>query len=190
MKCWGWNYSGQLGDGTRVDRSSPVDVVGLTSGARYVVTGGILDGRGTACAIASSGGVKCWGANGAGQLGDGTLVDRLTPVDVVGLAPDVSAIAVGSGYACAATLGRDVKCWGANSYGQLGDGTTINRATPVNVIGLSSGASAVAAGDVHSCAVASSGGVKCWGGNVYGQLGDGTVIDRLTSVDVVGLGGG
>ena len=80
-----------------------------------------------------------------------------------------------------------VKCWGNNDYGQIGDNTTIHRVTPVEVLHLT-GATALAAGFFHSCAVTGAGGVACWGGNLNGQLGDGTVINRKTPVAVVGLG--
>ena len=184
VKCWGWNGYGQLGDGTTDSRTTPMDVSGLASGVI-----GVAAGRYHTCAVTAGGGVKCWGSNGRGQLGDGTTTDRLTPVDVSGLGSGVSALAAGAEHTCAVTAGGGVKCWGYNGYGQLGDGTTIGRATPVDVNGLGSGVSVVAAGRYHTC-VMTAGGVKCWGGNSNGQLGDGTTQSRTTPVDVSGLGSG
>ena len=180
VKCWGDNLVGQLGDGTRTARPTPVDVVGLSSG---VVA--IAGGRHHTCALTSAGGVKCWGWNGSGQLGDGTTTARPTPTDVVGLSSGVVAVAAGEGHTCALTTAGGVKCWGGNGNGQLGDGTRTARPTPTDVVGLSSGVVAVAAGMGHTCALTSAIGVKCWGWNGSGQLGDGTWSQRLTPVDVV-----
>ena len=187
VKCWGYNRFGELGDGTTTDRLRPVDVSGLGSGVVTAVAAGGFH----SCALTSSGGVRCWGANGSGRLGDGTTSDRSTPVDVAGLNGGVAAIAAGSGHSCALTGSGGVKCWGGNNaFGTLGDGTTSNHPTPVGVSGLSRGVTAIAAGSAHNCALTSLGGVKCWGLNDHGQLGDGTTTDRLTPVDVSGLGSG
>ena len=184
VKCWGSNYTGQLGDGSRTGRLTPVDVAGLSSGVRAIVAGEVHT-----CALTVNGGVKCWGENGVGQLGDGTMKSRYTPVDVVGLSSGVRAIAAGWGHTCALTGSGGVKCWGWNVNGQLGDGTTNWSKTPVDVARLSSGAAAIAAGEDHTCAL-TGGGVKCWGWNVSGQLGDGTNTERDTPVDVIGLSSG
>lgn len=185
VKCWGRNVDGRLGDGTTTDRLTPVDVIGLGSGVIAITAGHFHS-----CALINGAGVKCWGYNSRGQLGDGSTTDRLTAVDVSGLSNGVSAIAASQVHSCALTSGGGIKCWGGNSSGALGDGTTTDRLTAVNVSGLSSGVSAIAAGLLHTCAVANGGGVKCWGSNSLGQLGNGTITNRLTPVDVSGLSNG
>jgi alpha-tubulin suppressor-like RCC1 family protein len=183
-KCWGYNYYGQLGDGSNANRPAAVDVSGLIGGVNAIVGGAFHT-----CALMGDGGVKCWGYNGAGQLGDGTDVERWTPGDVAELGSDVIALAAGDSHSCAIVRGGGVKCWGDNQYGQLGDGTTHRRLTPVAASGLSVGATALALGGSHSCAIV-HGGVKCWGGNGFGQLGDRTTRRRLTPVNVSGLATG
>jgi alpha-tubulin suppressor-like RCC1 family protein len=173
VKCWGSVSGG---------RSAPVDVPGL-SGVSAIATSGSHS-----CAVTTAGGVKCWGRNNAGQLGDGSLDDSATPVDVVGLRSGVTAIATGTARSCALTRTGGVRCWGLNDHGQVGDGTTRNRSTPVDVSGLRSGVTAIAAGSFHGCARTRTGGLRCWGLNGAGQLGDGTTAERRTPVAVVGVG--
>jgi alpha-tubulin suppressor-like RCC1 family protein len=185
VMCWGHNKNNELGDGTNVDRWSPVDVSGLSGGAR-ALTRGARHG----CVLSTGDGVKSWGYNYYGQLGDGTNANRSAAVDVSGLDGGVNAVSAGAFHTCALTRDGGVACWGDNSRGQLGDGTTHERWSPAGVAGLVNGAIAVAGGDSHSCAVLRGGGVKCWGDNQYGQLGDGTTRRRLTPVDVRGLSGG
>lgn len=184
-QCWGANYLGQLGDSTTTDRLTPVDATGLASGVQAIDAG-----RVHTCALTDAGRVKCWGFNHDGQLGDNSTVTRLTPVDVTGIVRRVQAISAGDFHTCALVSGGGVKCWGDNSYGQLGDGTTSDRWTPVNVAGLDSGVLAISAGFGHTCALTSKGGVRCWGLNDSGQLGDGSVTDSLTPIDVEGFTSG
>ena len=185
VKCWGENDQGQLGDGTTIDRTRPVEVSGLSSGVATVSAAWTHT-----CALTAAGEVKCWGSNFSGKLGDGTTIDRTTPVDVVGLTSGVATVSTGSGRTCVLTTAGGVKCWGLNDVGQLGDGTTTDRSTPVDVVGLTSGVAAVSTANSYTCAVTTAGGVKCWGSNRSGQLGDGTRTDSATPVDVVGLTSG
>ena len=180
VKCWGANDYGQLGNNSTNTQHAPVNVSGLASG---VVA--ISAGRFHTCAVTSGGGAKCWGANENGELGDGTQSERHVPVDVSGLASGVASIAAGQGHTCARTSGGGVKCWGSNSWGQLGDGSGSDRLTPVDVSGLASGATSIGVGSDHSCAVASAGRVLCWGSNQYGQLGNDTHADSLAPVFVL-----
>lgn len=177
VKCWGANAFYELGDGTGTGRPTPVGVVGLSSGVVAISTSGH-----TTCAITSAGGLRCWGRNWYGGLGDGTTFNRNAPVGVLGLSGPVISVAVALDHTCAVTVAGAVQCWGRNNLGQLGDYTTTDRHKAVTVAGLSSGAVAVAVGEYHSCALLRTGGVRCWGYNAAGQLGDGTTTSRRTPV--------
>ena len=142
------------------------------------------------CALVGPGSAMCWGSNTYGQLGDGMTDDRHNPAGVTGIADRVVAISAGRHHACAVTIAGAALCWGRNEQGQLGDGTTSNRSSPVPVVGLSSGVATISAGRSSTCAVTASGTARCWGGNVYGQLGNGTTTGSTTPVDVSGLPSG
>lgn len=180
--CWGNNDAGQLGDGTETKKNTPVEVVGLTNGARAITAGGAHT-----CALTTAGGVKCWGANDSGQLGDGTETNATTPVDVLGLTNGIIAVEAGGHHTCALSGSGVVKCWGDNEDGQLGDGTTVDKNTPVDVMGLTRGARVIAAGGYHTCAVTAAGGALCWGDNSQGQLGNGAEADKTAPSQVIGL---
>jgi alpha-tubulin suppressor-like RCC1 family protein len=181
--CWGYNRNGELGNGKTTDSSVPAQVVGLAGDVTAI---GLGDDH--ACAVTAAGRVKCWGYNEFGQLGDGTMTARNTPVDMQGLISKVAKIAAGWGHTCALTDGGGVKCWGNNQYGQLGYGQPADyRLTAVDVFELTFGAAAASAGGGQTCALTPGGGILCWGNNKYGQLGDGTGEKRNVPTAVAGI---
>lgn len=183
--CWGANVMGQLGDGSTTRKYHPVRaVLGTTVAVALEL------GFNHSCAIAAGGDVYCWGYNDHGQVGIGSDgEDVLRPARVAGLDGRAVAIAAGSNHSCAALADGRVRCWGINTFGQLGDGTKERRNAPVDVVGLGGAAVAVAAGSGHSCALLASGRVRCWGYNFHGQLGDGSQDSSPVPVSVTQLRG-
>src|SRR5690606_24075784 len=130
----------------------------------------ITAGEHQTCALLTGGGLKCWGRNSQGQLGDGTTSHRSAPVDVSGLTSGVQMVRAAGHITCALTTTGGVKCWGENGLGGLGDGTTVDKNAPTDVVGLTSGVAAITVGDSHACALTNAGSVRCWGSNSDGQL--------------------
>jgi alpha-tubulin suppressor-like RCC1 family protein len=130
--------------------------------------------------------LQCWGDNRFGQLADYAVTDSAFPIPVIGLTGGVLAVSAGAGHTCALTE-AGVECWGRNYFGQLGNGTKDNSYRPVTVVGFSLTAAAIATGGNHTCGLTAGGGVRCWGSNAFGQLGDGTTVDRSTPVDAIRL---
>jgi len=186
VQCWGDNSEGELGNNFLSTTNSlvPVDVEGLTSGVTAIAAG-----YGHTCAVVN-GRAQCWGDNGNGELGNNFAANSLVPVDVEGLTSGVTAIAAGGEHTCAIVNGGG-QCWGLNVYGQLGNNsTTTGSLVPVDVEGLTSGVTAIAAGYYHTCAVV-NGGAQCWGDNLSGQLGNNSSTTySLVPVDVEGLTSG
>ncbi len=201
VACWGSNTYGQLGDGTTTDRNTPVAVA--TAGTALAGKG-IADlavGSYHACALADDGTVACWGRGASGRLGAGSTTNRSTPgaITTAGTALDgktITTIAAGGSHSCAAASDGTVACWGFNSYGQVGDGTTTGRTVPTAVTRPGSPleghvAVQLVAGNSHTCARTDAQGLTCWGDGDFGLLGTGVTSgapDALTPVAVTTTG--
>jgi alpha-tubulin suppressor-like RCC1 family protein len=161
-------------------------VVGLTSGVSQVATGWNF-----ACALTTAGGVKCWGYNGYGQIGQNTYLSYyLTPVDVPGLTSGVVAIAAGGYHACAVRSTGQVVCWGDNSAGQCGTGALGNEYRSPTAVSNLSTATQIASGEYHTCVRTSAGAVLCWGANTSGQLGINNTTNKYTPTQVSNMSSG
>jgi alpha-tubulin suppressor-like RCC1 family protein len=186
--AWGGNGSGQLGDGNTTDSDVPVQVLDLTGIVQ------VSAGTDVSVALRSDGTVWTWGGNTGGELGAGTTATAAypRPVQVTGLT-GVTQISAGGNFVLALRSDGTVWAWGANDYGELGDGTTFDSSVPVQVTGLSR-VTAIAAGADDSMAVATKGYVNMlsavyeWGDNEQGQIGDGTYRERPVPVQVNGIG--
>lgn len=184
VMAWGGNGLGQLGNGTTTNVLAPVAISSLAMPVASLAAGGTHS-----VALYANGTLAAWGDNSNGQLGDGTVVSRMLPVQVLNLEGPVISVAAGAAHTLALLADGTVMAWGGNGSGQLGDGTTSNRMLPVRVSGLNGPAIAIAAGSSHSLALMADGSVMAWGYNSFGQLGDGTTATRVLPVQVIDLGG-
>ena len=182
--CWGFNFWGQVGDGTKGEDNWRLTPTAVAGGRRFRQ---VRAGWSHTCAITRSDVAFCWGYNGNGQLGDGTTTTagRATPVRVLG-GLQWRQLGGGAEHTCGVTQSDQVYCWGLNDRGQLGNGTTGRRLKPVPVSGGRQ-FQQVDAGGFHTCAVSTANLAYCWGLNFEGALGDGTTIERLTPGAVAGL---
>jgi alpha-tubulin suppressor-like RCC1 family protein len=177
---WGWgrNNVGQVGDGTTVDKSTPVQIGSDTNWAT-VASGGFFLG-GFAIAIKTTGTLWAWGGNGNGQLGDGTLIQKTSPIQI-GSDTNWATVACGERHTIAIKSTGTLWAWGRNSSGQLGDGTTTERTAPVQ-IGSDTNWASVSCGDGFSIAIKTTGTLWGWGTNTFGQ--NGTTASRTAPFQI------
>jgi hypothetical protein len=170
--CWGAGLNGELGDGTQAaERSTPTAMTGGLSFAD------IATADTHACGVTTGGAAYCWGDDSFGEGGDGTKRLYFTVPTPVAGGLHFTQLALGTNHTCGITTAGAAYCWGDNSFGQLGDGTTTARLTPTAVTGGLAFTKLVA-GHVHTCGLVASGAAYCWGDNVFGELGDGTGNNR------------
>lgn len=182
LRCWGTNSAGQVGDGTTA--GPRLSALEIDPGVTYSV---IAAGENNSCGITTAGVLKCWGANGSGQVGDGTTVTKSSPTVVDGGVSYAKVSVATSGYhACAVTSAGVLKCWGNNGSGRLGNGDVLPSSSPV-VINSGVAYREVAAGGSHSCGITVGGELKCWGANGDGRLGIGNTTGQ-TLPALVGSG--
>jgi alpha-tubulin suppressor-like RCC1 family protein len=179
--CWGLNTSGQIGTGT----SDPVFLrpaqAGSGSDWKQLAAGAAFT-----CGLDGAQQISCWGTGSLGQIGDGTTVAKSSPTPIAGGFSDWIALEAGTTHACAIRAGGAVYCWGSNTRGQIGDGTTTNQSQPTPV-----GAGpwlSVSAGSEHTCAVGADHTLWCWGLDTSRQLGDGKTTNSSVPVQEKTLG--
>ncbi|MGH9262028.1 MAG: RCC1 domain-containing protein, partial [Acidimicrobiales bacterium] len=179
--CWGYNFFGQLGDGTGAGQFTPKAVSGGASFSS--LSAGLLH---TCGVVAADSTARCWGSNSAGQLGIGGGPSQFTPTPVAD-GRRFSVVGAGGGHTCGivASGSRDIYCWGENESGQLGVGDTTDRFVPVEITGGLAFAS-LAVGGAFTCGIASSSAAYCWGDNSLGQLGNGGTADQWGPALVTG----
>jgi len=178
--CWGNNTTdGRLGDGSTAPRSAPVKASGLDADVVALSAGDVHT-----CAIKKDGTLWCWGGNGSGQLGDLSVAERHTPVQVTRMGNTVVAVSAGRTHTCAIKKDGTVWCWGDNVNGQLGLEPSGAVLSPSQVAGLSGTVVQISSGPGHTCAVKKDRTAWCWGDNATGQLGDQTLESRHKPVKV------
>jgi alpha-tubulin suppressor-like RCC1 family protein len=191
--CWGDNFQGQLGNGSTTASDVPVTVIAsrVLAGKRLTA---ITAGYRSTCALDTAGAAYCWGRDVDGELGNGTtaVVFSSVPVRVrAGRLPagqTLTAITAGLYFACALDRAGAAYCWGDNSFGEFGNGASINSSVPVPVD--ASGAlagktlTAISSGDFHTCVLDTAGLAYCWGDNFYGELGNGSTGSTAVPVAV------
>ena len=186
---WGLNSSGQLGDGTVANRSSPVALTGANTCWRQISAGAAHTAAIKYCGTDWT--AWTWGLNNCGQLGDGTVVDRSSPDTTSGGGTTWCQIAAGNQQTAAIKTDSTAWTWGRNNAGQLGDNTTVNKSSPVQPAGGGTTWCQISAGDGHTAAIKYDGiawTAWTWGRNYRGQLGDGTVVFRSSPVQPAGGG--
>jgi alpha-tubulin suppressor-like RCC1 family protein len=183
LYAWGDAGSGELGDGTVVDKSSPVQIGALTTWEQ------VSGGNEHTAAVKTDGTFWTWGSGGGGRLGHGTTVSKSSPTQVGSLttwSKSSGGLTAGNDFTLAITTGGELYAWGVNGFGTLGDGTTAYKSSPVQIGALTNWAQ-VSGGANATGAIKTDGTLWTWGRNNLGLLGDGTVVSTSSPVQIGAL---
>jgi alpha-tubulin suppressor-like RCC1 family protein len=182
VKCWG--AKAYTGYAAAANSAVPTFVTGLSSGVKSLgSTGGTANHL---CVVTDAGAAKCWGDGDNGKLGNNGTADALTPVTPTGLGSGVASVATGTQNGCAVMTDGTLKCWGYNSNGQLGNGSTTTSNVPVTIAGATD-VKKVVIGNSHICYLTNGGTVMCSGNNFQAEFGNG---NRTSTTAFVASGGG
>lgn len=179
--CWGDGTVGQLGNNSTSSSTTPTPVT--QNGLPFQ---SIASGLDFSCALTTAGEAYCWGTNAYGELGTGDHTNRLVPTPVVGGLTFTKIVAAEDNFACARTSTEKAYCWGKNTSGQLGNGTTTDSPVPIRVTLGRYLIADISAYWGHACALSTGGRAGCWGSNGNGELGDGTRTNSSIPVAVSG----
>jgi len=182
LQCWGMNQYGQVGDNSTIYKIKPtkINIKNESSITQMAL------GYERTCAVFDDGTMYCWGLNSFGELGDETKIDKMVPTASIAVKDDVVQVSTGWHHTCVITQDNSLQCWGANGFGQLGDGTTIHKTMPTKVsIDNGKAVMQVVTGWHHTCALSVDGILYCWGWNLFGQLGDDTSTNKPVPQKVI-----
>jgi alpha-tubulin suppressor-like RCC1 family protein len=180
---WGRNNLGQLGDNTIVSKSSPVQTIAGGTNWKQVSCGKFL-----AAAIKTDGTLWTWGDNSYGNLGDGTMTNKSSPIQTVSGGTNWKIISTGDNGIAAIKTDGTLWSWGRNDIGQMGDNTTLHKSSPVQTISGGTNWKQVSMGTFHISAIKTDGSLWLWGYNNYGQLGNNTITNKSSPIQTVSAG--
>jgi alpha-tubulin suppressor-like RCC1 family protein len=184
LYCWGRNYYGQLGDGSTDHKNTPTMTI-FENGRKKVYLG-----DDNSCAVLDDGELQCWGQNNNGQVGDNSTIDKIKPTKInIKGGSSITHMALSDSHTCAVFDDGTMYCWGANSFGQLGDKTKNNKKVPTASIAVEKKVLQVSTGWDHTCVIIQDNSLQCWGYNIFGTLGDGTTVSKTMPTEVSIEGG-
>jgi len=180
---WGYNYYGQLGDNTIIDKSSPIQSISFGTNWRSVACGGVHTS-----AIKTDGSLWSWGYNYYGQLGNNKNNHTSSPVQTIAGGNNWNFVACGNYHTAAIKTDGTLWAWGYNSYGQIGDNTLVHKSSPIQTTTYATNWTSVSCGQLATAGIKTDGTLWLWGRNSYGQLGDNTITHRSSPVQTTARG--